>query len=212
MIYILSGNDNKKKSIYLKKLYKDNQPIFFSGRNIKKEILLEYGNSVSLFGETPVIIVENLIKEGQVDLSQEELLFLKDSKTIIIWNEEKILAPDIKKYKNFSTIEDFKNEKVKQNTKINIFGISDAYSFRDKIKTWFLYRDAINKGSSPEEISGILFWKIKTMILSGGTKFFSKEELIASSSILVSLYHNSHKGECDFVVGLEQFILSSLSK
>ena len=49
------------------------------------------------------------------------------------------------------------------------------------------------------------------MILNG-TKFFSKEELKKASSELVSIYHKAHRGEYDFTISLEQFILSSLSK
>jgi hypothetical protein len=41
---------------------------------------------------------------------------------------------------------------------------------------------------------------------------FSIDNLQKQSKDIVSLYHNSHKGNSDFVIGLEQFILSSLSK
>ena len=95
--------------------------------------------------------------------------------------------------------------------KINVFGIADAFSNRNKIEAWILYREAVSQGIPPEEISGIIFWKIKTMILSG-SKFFSLDELKNNSSELVSLYHNAHRGESDFVIGLEQFILNSLGK
>ena len=104
-----------------------------------------------------------------------------------------------------------RTEVTKKLPKINIFGIADAYARRDKINTWSLYQNAVQEGISPEEISGILFWKIKMMILDG-TKFFKKEELYNISSSLVSIYHEAHRGETDFTIALEQFILSTLSK
>lgn len=211
MIYILTGNDTKKKNAYLKKLCGSEQPLFVPETNISKEELFEQASSFSLFGGSPIVVIENFIKEGETNLSEKDLEILKESKTIFIFIEDKLLATDIKKYKKYSDVEDFSVAVVKQISKTNIFGIADAYAKKDKIGAWVLYREAILSGVSPEEISGILFWKIKTMILTGA-KIFTPEELKNKSSELVSLYHKSHKGECDFVIGLEQFILSSLSK
>jgi hypothetical protein len=211
MIYVLSGNNTKKKSAYLKKLSNGNFLDFFSQLNLTKENLFEQAGSVSLFGESPIIVYDGLIKEGNITLSQEDLEILKESQTIFVFIEEKLLAPDTKKYKKYATIEDFSVQVSKPAPKMNIFNIADAFSKRDKIGTWILYREAISIGASPEEVSGIIFWKIKTMLLSG-TKFFSQDELKNQSSELVSIYHKAHRGECDFTIGLEQFILSSLSK
>lgn len=211
MIYLLSGNDTKKKNAYLKKLYKNDVPLFVPTAGLKKEMLFDFAQTRSLFGETQIIVIENILKEGNIKLSQEDIVFLKNSETIFIFLEEKILAPEIKRYKKEATIEDFNMEETKKATKLNVFGIADSFSKRDKIGTWVLYREAVSLGVSPEEISGIIFWKIKTMILNG-TKAFTLDELKRNSSELVSLYHRSHKGECDFVISLEQFILSSLVK
>ena len=211
MIYILTGNDTKKRNAYLKKLCNEEQPTFVSETNITKEELFNQANCLSLFGGSPIVVVSNMIKEGDVSLSEKDLLILKDSETIFILLEDKLLTAEAKKYKKFATIEDFSVEEIKKNQKTNIFGIADAYSKKDKIGTWVLYREAILQGTLPEEISGIIFWKIKTMILTG-TRIFSRDELKNRSSELVSIYHMAHKGECDFVIGLEQFILSSLSK
>lgn len=211
MIYILSGNDTKKKNAYLKKLYKNGQPIFIPQSDVSKGILFEYAETVSLFGESPIVITEGVIKGGDISLSTDDLLFLNNSKTVFVFLEEKLLATDSKKYKKHSIIEDFNIEAVKQSPKVNVFGIADAFSRRDKIGTWTLYREAVSMGVAPEEISGIIFWKIKTMILNG-TKSFDINDLKMMSSELVALYHSAHHGDCDFTVGLEQFILSSLDK
>jgi hypothetical protein len=211
MIYILSGNDSKKKNAYLKKLYKSDQPIFVPEKDITREMIFDYALSRSLFGESSVIVFENIFKKEDIKLSDKDLTVLKDSKTAFVFMEEKLLVADVKKYKKFAEIEDFSTETVKQGPKMNIFSIADSFSRRDKIGTWVLYREAVNLGIAPEEISGIIFWKIKSMILTG-TKVFSIDELKKQSSELVSLYHKAHLGETDFVIGLEQFILSSLCK
>ena len=73
-----------------------------------------------------------------------------------------------------------------------------------------MYREGVESGIEPEAIAGILFWKIKTMILNG-SRMFSIDELKNQSSKIVSIYHLAHRGEVDFIVSLEQFILTSLS-
>lgn len=211
MIYLFLGNDTKKKNDYLKKLYKNNLPIFVSNSSITKEELFDQAGSVSLFGGSPVVVLDGVIKDGKVDLSKEDISVLKDSETTFVFLEDKLSALDLKKYKNGAIIEDFNIDIKKSVSKINVFGIADAFSNKNKIEAWILYREAVLQGVSPEEISGIIFWKIKTMILSG-SKFFSNDELKTDSSELVALYHNAHRGESDFVIGLEQFILKSLNK
>ena len=211
MIYILTGNDTKKKNIYLKKLCNGEQPLFVQEETITKNELFNQAKSVSLFGSSQFIVIESMIKRGDVVLSQEDISVLKDSENTFVFTEEKLLVAELKKYKKYATVEDFSSLVIKQAPKMNIFGIADAYSKRDKIGTWVLYREAVSQGVSPEEISGILFWKIKTMILTG-VKVFTVNELKSKSSDLVSIYHRAHRGECDFIIGLEQFILSSLSK
>lgn len=211
MIYILSGNDTKKKNIYLKKLIKGNAPIYILEENLNIEIILDYASSISLFGESPIIVLEGLIKKGDIVLSVDDLSVLKDSLTTFVFLEEKLLAIDEKKYEKYGVIENFASLVGKQAQKMNVFNIAEAFSRKDKIGTWILYREAISKGVSPEEISGIIFWKVKTMILNG-TKIFSVSELNKMSSELVSIYHKAHRGECDFVISLEQFILLTLSK
>jgi hypothetical protein len=211
MIYILSGEDTKKKNAYIKKLSKKDQPVFMPPEDMTKEKFFEYAGSISLFGDSPVVIMDNILGNEKVKFSTKDFLILKDSKTTFVFLEEKLSASDIKDYKKFATVENFGSVITKKSPKINIFNIAEAFSRKDKINTWILYREAISSGVSPEEISGIIFWKIKTMLLNG-TKYFGVDELKNRSSDLVAIYHKSHRGECDFAVGLEQFILASLNK
>jgi hypothetical protein len=210
MIYILSGNDIKQKNAYIKKISSDSSPVLLSDENIKKESILEYAEVMSLFGDSLFVIIENFLKSG-IKLSSEEIKMMEGSKTTFVLLEEKLLASDVNKFKKYAKIEDLNLKITKEKQKFNVFSIAEAFARRDKMGTWILYKEAISLGSSPEEIAGIIFWKIKTMIISGN-KFFTKDELRVYSSELVTLYHLSHLGKRDFVIGLEQFILSSLDK
>lgn len=110
----------------------------------------------------------------------------------------------------------------------NIFSLTDAFGKRDKKKLWVLYQRALQTDAMPEEIHGILFWQLKSMLLASGTKSageagvapfvftkaknflksYSAEELRALSSTLVRMYHDAHRGIHDFEIALERFILT----
>lgn len=210
MIYILAGNDVKKRSAYMKTLLKDREVIRPVLEDNLKESLIGYAQSQNLFGDSPIILMENFLHDGTISLSTKDLNLLQESTSIFIFLEDVWKAVDEKKYKKYATIEQFDEKIVASAPKFNTFVITDAFGRHDKIGTWMLCREALDKGIEPEAISGLLFWKIKTMML--GSSSFTKEELKNQSSSIVSLYHCAHRGECDFGIGLEQFILSSLSK
>lgn len=209
MIYILVGNKNKEKSEEIKKLTKDCELVFLTIDTFSPELLSNYAGSISLFGQTLAIISDNVLKEN--DLNKEKLLDFKNSNTTFIFIEDKMTMAEESKYKKYAEVLRYEEKITKQAPKINSFALADAYASRNKINTWMLYHESISTGAEPEAISGMLFWKIKMMILNG-TRMFSIKELKNQSKELVALYHKAHRGEVDFVIGLEQFILSSLNK
>ncbi|MCE9517436.1 hypothetical protein K8Q96_00330 [Candidatus Nomurabacteria bacterium] len=210
MIHILVGLDRNKRNIFLKKLASENI-ISVPLTSVSQEVLRGYASSASLFGDIPSILIEGIISESDIVSSVDILKELNDSQTLFVFIEDKLTVSEEKKYTKYSTITHFDLQTAKKSTpKVNTFAIADAYGKHDKIGTWVLYRDAIEKGTEPEVISGMLFWKIKQMILAN-PKSQNIHILKRNSGELVSLYHKAHKGERDFVVGLEQFILTSLS-
>jgi DNA polymerase III delta subunit len=211
MIHILAGTDTVRRSARARALTGASEPVVIQASEASENLLMSYAASVSLFGASPAIIAENLLAESGMTLSKELLLALQESATIFILLEDKLLASAEKKYAKYASIERFDQKKAASAPKVNTFAIADAFGRGDKVGAWMLYREAVEAGIEPEAISGILFWKIKSLILSRSA-VFSPESLKKQSSGLVSLYHRAHRGESDFVVGLEQFILSSLSR
>jgi hypothetical protein len=209
MIYIYSGNDIKKINSNIKKISKGKEIFTFFDSQINKSILNEYCFGVNLFDKPMCIIIENSLIS--LNISNQELEDLSKSNNIFVFIEDDINKEEEKKLKKYAEVESFKINDIKKTTPFNIFSIADSFEKKDKINTWFLYRKAIDLGIEPEAISGILFWKIKMMCLVKN-KNFSKDQLKIFSKDLISLYHNSHFGKLDFVIGLEKFILSSLTK
>jgi hypothetical protein len=112
--------------------------------------------------------------------------------------------------------------------KIDFFEFADALGRRDKRGLWVLFQDALAEQVSAEEINGIFFWQVKSMLLAkkcktaedAGMKSFPFQkareysrnykdgELEKLSSELVGMFHEAHRGNIDFHVALEKFILS----
>lgn len=208
MIYILVGENIKSKNIFIKKLIVERESFFVSS-DASKELIMSYCYNVDLFNKTPVLVIDNVLNNGEIIFNIDELATLKNSGTDFIFTEDKLLKSHQDKYKKHGEINFFEGEKIIQK-KFDIFSLTNAFEKRDKISAWVLYHKALSEGVEPEAIAGVLFWKIKTMILSS-SRIFDKNELKIQSSNIINLYHKAHRGEEDFLVGLEQFILSSLS-
>lgn len=111
--------------------------------------------------------------------------------------------------------------------KIDFFEFSDALGKRDKKSLWVLYQDALQEQVPAEEVHGIFFWQVKSMLLAKRCKTgeevgmkpypfqkareysrnYKEGELEDISFKLVSMYHEAHRGKIDFFVSLERFIL-----
>jgi hypothetical protein len=211
MLYVLVGNDNKKKSAYLKKISRGLSSIILEDEDLNKSNILFSASTKSLFGEKFIFIIEN-INKTDIDFTKNELENLSKSENIFVFLEDKLLASEVNKFKKFATIETFDEKKIADKGKgRESFAVAESFGVKNKFKTWLIYKEIVSRGVSPEEIAGILFWKIK-MLMTYPNKNFTKEELKKISSNLVSLYHDAHLGKKDFSIGLEQFILSSLDK
>ena len=111
--------------------------------------------------------------------------------------------------------------------KIDFFEFADALGRRDKRGLWVLYQDALAEQVPAEEVHGIFYWQVKSMLLAkkcktpeeanmksfpfeksrGYSGNYKDGELEKMSSELVSMYHEAHRGNTDFFVALEKFIL-----
>lgn len=211
MIYILLGNDTKNKASFIKELTKNGEVFFVTQNDLSKELLFNYSSGSNLFNKLESVVVDNLFRESSIILNEDDLNILKNSSNLFIFKEDKMLAAEEKRLKKFAEIKKFEEKAKAPAIKFNVFLITDAFAAKDKVNAWALYNKAIESGVEPESIAGLLFWKIKMMVING-SKIFPRNELLAQSSSIVSLYHSAHRGELDFNIGLEQFILNSLSK
>lgn len=126
-----------------------------------------------------------------------------------------------------------KEELAEKGEKIDFFEFSNALGERNKKLLWTLYQDALAESVQSEEVHGIFFWQVKAMLSAlkskdateaglnpyvfsksknyarnyGATASESEAKLKEMSSKLFNLYHEAHRGNLDFAVALEKFIL-----
>ncbi|MDD4989397.1 MAG: hypothetical protein PHV42_03140 [Candidatus Pacebacteria bacterium] len=171
--------------------------------------LQEFIGSSGLF-EKKFIVCMNGIGENKEFLETfvEKLPEMKETENLFLILEVKLDAKSLEKFKKYAfKVELCDEKKVLEKPKFNVFALSDAFGRRDAKGLWALYLKALEEESAPEAIAGMLFWKIKTLLLSGSNRY-SQEELEKYSSDLVSLYHDSHRGMHEFETALERFVLS----
>lgn len=115
----------------------------------------------------------------------------------------------------------------------NPFAICDAVASKNKALAWTLFHRALFAGVAAEEVFYKILWQIKVLLLiknaladgaksleketglkpfvimkgSRAVEKFSNEELRDQSSRLVDLYHRARRGDEEFEIGLEKFLV-----
>lgn len=248
MIYLLYGNDFKKARENLHKMTggllvkKPDAELFKLDVENWSEVMFEelvFGQG--LFEKKYIVILDSLFENEEIkDFILNKLDDLKKSESIFIFIEKKIdKATLIKIEKRAEKTQDFvSKDKVGSRSfsmdnksfdlkDFNIFSLADALGCRNKKDLWVLYQRAIAKEASAEEIHGLLFWQLKSMLLAISSKSseesglkpyvfnksksfarnYSEKELKKMSGDLVAMYHDAHRGLVDFNVALEKWIL-----
>lgn len=219
MIYFFHGTDIDKARTKAHELIdslrkKKPDAAFFSinAENFNPAQLQEYIGGQGLFSNKYIVFLDRLCekKETKVEfidmlkeISESENIFIilegkidKATATKIEKKSEKVIAFDLK-------------EVQKKEEDSNVFELANALSRKDKKELWMLYREYVDKGSAPEELHGILFWKAKTMLLVGGNGYWKQEELLSFIEGLITVYHESRRGTHELETGLEAFLLNS---
>lgn len=186
-------------------------------------LLQELGNAQDLFGGVSVHVLRELEAEAE-DFLFSHLNVFKNSLNVFIAQVTKVL----KKQNDACVKEGVEVIQVKSLVKKEMpsFVLADAFLRRDKKAVFVaLHEELATK--PPEEVHGGLWYQIKNMalIFSGAnesesglhpfvykklksaTTKFSKKECDGMLKELLEMSHKAHRGELDFEVALEQFVL-----
>ena len=214
MLYLFAGDDTKNKHSSYEKFIKSipkNTEIFFINRNDFDQTQLEslYSGS-SLFSALCAVVFENIFEREETrDFILEKLELMDKSANSFIFLERKLNKPMMDTFKKtqaeLNIFELLKEKKEKYDN----FLVAKAFANKDKFHTWLYFRQMMDMGVGMEEIIGILFWKIKEMILKKNFDKFSQVELKGFTAKLSYLLPEARQQGLDAEFALEQFLLEA---
>ncbi len=237
MIILLHGNNIKKSRIKLREIiatqtkknpeatYYKIEPDTFNEAEF--DVLV---SSNALFQHAYIVVCDGILSaKSTSEKVIDRLKSMKDSVNVFIVIEEVLTKEILKKLERFS-------EKIQESTELkkepkkdifSVFALTDALGNRNKKELWVLYQEALLSGSEPEELHRLFVWQIKVMLAhhvsdvntSGLNPFvfkkgqtfsknYSLKELQKNSFDLITIYHEARRGEVEFDIELEKFVLS----
>ena len=226
MLHVVVGNDFEKIKSIVDKHVGKLERVLFSSDELAYDVIDGHISSSGLFNEPQAIVLkETLPDHAEFIIDRSESMSSSDNIFIII--EPKILKKERTKLeKHAKSYSEYMltAKKVQDNS---LFNLADLLGKKDKKNLWFGFRQAIEDGKQPEEIHGILWWQIKTLLLiqnsttnpglhpfvfnknKKAAENFSANELHCLSKNLVDVYHKARMGEIEMEYGIEKFILQS---
>ncbi|MDD5720975.1 MAG: hypothetical protein PHT16_00800 [Candidatus Pacebacteria bacterium] len=222
MLYLFSGDDSKNKILNYEKFIKSlsekkgvpPSDIFFINRNDFDPVQIEsFYSGASLFSTLSVIVFQNIFEyEETRDFVLDKLKQMGESDNIFIFSEGKLKKPILDAFKKIGEkrvqINIFELPKQKLE-KFDNFLVANAFANKDKLNTWIYFRQAMDAGVIMEEIIGVLFWKIKDMLLKNNFNKFSPEQLKTFASKISYLLPEARKEGRDAESAFEQFLLEA---
>lgn len=221
MLYILEGVDRDQKQKELQKIIKKHSPDTVLRFEAWNEGVVEYIDSVDLFGETKLVVLYDAVLDDIVSFAED----LKNSKNTFVCMYNKSLTVQQKKLVAGIELVSCLSSK-KSDPEFNTFALTDALVARDKKNLWVLYQKARKQGVSEQEIVPILVWQLKTMVLVAKTSVsesglkpfvynktkkslekYSLSEIENLYTQFVSMYHGARRGSV-LHTDLERAILS----
>lgn len=212
MIYLFSGDDTKNKISSYEKFIKSipkNQEIFFINRNDFNPTQIEsFYSGASLFSALSGVIFQNIFEHEETrDFILAKLKLMGESANSFIFLEGRLNKSILDTFKKSQAeINIFELPKEKKE-KFDNFLVANAFGKKDKLNTWIYFNQAMEKGVGMEELVGVLFWKIKDLIIKKDFQKFSEEQLKTFASKISYLLPQARKEGRDAQSAFEQFLL-----
>ncbi len=175
--------------------------------------------------ENKEIILKNIKEIGK---SENIFIFAEGKMDKVSFGKIEKNAVKVEEFTKPEKILNKKEQLALKGEKIDFFEFTNALGNRDKKSLWVLYQDALKEQVPSEEVHGMFFWQMKSMALAKKCKTaseagmspypfqkakesvrnFKDEEIEKYLGELVFMYHEAHRGNIDFGIALEKFILN----
>jgi DNA polymerase III delta subunit len=214
MIYLFCGEDAKKKHESYEKFIKSMPAgieTFFVGKNDFNQMEVEsFYSGAGLFFKKCVVVFTNIFeKEETLNFVLSKLNLMGESGNDFVFLEGKLNKPVLDAFKKARAeinVFELPKEKIE---KFNNFLLANAFGDKDKLSLWIYFRQAMDNGVGMEELVGVLFWKVKDMMLKKDFSKFSEAELKNFAGKLAYLLPEARKNGLDAESIFEQFLLDA---
>ncbi len=214
MIYLFSGDDTKTKYRDYEKFIKTasrGTEIFNINRNNFDRAQIEslYSGSGLFFNKCLILFSDVFEREETRDFILKKLDLISGSQNDFVFLESKLNKASLDAFKKVrAELNIFELPKEKKE-KFNNFLLANALGDRDKLHLWIYFRQAMDAGVGMEELVGVLFWKVKDMLLKKDFKKFKEKELQDFSAKISYLLPQARKRGLDDEAAFEQFLLEA---
>lgn len=214
MIYLFTGDDtiNRNKA-YEKSLkdFNDLPLIHINKNNFSTETIESLYSDANLFDPKSIIVFSYLLEDKNInEFILNKLEFFASSNNIFIFLENRLLKPITDKFKkNESEVFVFELKKIEKEV-FNNFLLANAFGDKDKVLLWLYFRQATLKGVALEELVGVLFWKVKDMILKKNFFKYKEKDLKEIAFKLSILLPKSRREGKEAEITFEKFIIEVL--
>ena len=212
MIYLFAGDDTDTKiksyEKFLSSISKNSEVFYISKNNFSQmEIESFYSGAGLFFSKCTIVFSDILDREETREYLLEKLEFMASSQNDFLFLESKLTKVVLDAFKKArAELNVFELPKEKKE-KFNNFLLANALVDKDKLNLWIYYRQAVDKGVGLEELIGVLFWKVKDMILKKHFNKLSEEQLKDIGNNLSFILPKARKEGKDPEVIFEKFLL-----
>jgi len=214
MLYLFSGDNVKEKNLsyekFMKSLPTGMETFSVNGNDFNPTQIESFYSGSSLFSPISAVLFRDVLEREEVrDFILDKLNPMSQSDNSFIFVEGKLNKSVLDAFKKArAEINVFELPKEKKE-KFDNFLVANAFSQKDKLNLWIYFRQAVDKGVGMEELIGVLFWKIKDMILKGNFSKFSEEQLRDFAARLSYLLPQARKKGVDAESAFEKFLLEA---
>jgi len=173
MLYFLYGDRQftKRESVHIKSALIAKRPdavvLAYDGTAPRAFDFDELVSGQGLFQSRFIVEFDNVFGSGFFVNEKEAVEKIKNSENIFLILEEKLLKKSFELLKkNAEKTSEDKTAVRKEKKDFSAFSLADAVSNRQKKMLWTLFREAVQRGYKIEELHGILFWQMKTIVLA----------------------------------------------
>ena len=214
MIYLFAGDDTENKlsayEEFIKSVSKDTEILKFNRNDFNRDQIESFYSGSGLFSKKSLIVFSNFFEyEETRNFILEKLPLMSEGENSFLFLESKLNKVILDAFKKVrAELNVFELPKMKKELFDN-FLLANAFSMRDKLNLWIYFRQAVDRGVVMEELVGVLFWKIKDMLLKKNFTKFTENELKDFIVKLSYVLPEARKRGLDAESAFEQFLLEA---